>query len=72
MPQQKAYIASYVDSLETALYSSNFTDTVIGYRHYLDVKSYIDYFLMNEVARNADGFKRVFSITRIKTRMEEN
>lgn len=58
MPQQKAYIASYVDSLETALYSSNFTDTVIGYRHYLDVKSYIDYFLMNEVARNADGFKK--------------
>jgi len=58
VPQQKAYIAAYVDSLETALYSPNFTDTLLGYRHYLDVKSYIDYFLMNEVARNADGFKK--------------
>ena len=58
MPQQKAYIASYVDSLETALYSPNFTDTATGYRHYMDVKSFIDYFLMNEVARNADGFKK--------------
>ena len=42
---QKAYIASYVDSLETALYSEDFADPVTGYRKYLDVKSFIDYFL---------------------------
>ena len=55
---QKAYIASYIDSLETALYSPNFADPVTGYRKYLDVKSFIDYFLVNEVARSADGFKK--------------
>jgi CotH kinase protein/Secretion system C-terminal sorting domain len=55
---QKAYIASYVDTLETALYSNNFTDTAVGYRKYLGVKSFIDYFLVNELARNADGFKK--------------
>jgi len=55
---QKTYIASYVDSLEDALYSSNFADPVNGYRKYLDVKSFIDYFLMNELARNPDGFKK--------------
>ena len=55
---QKAYIASFVDSLETALYSSNFTDPILGYRKYMDVKSFIDYFLVNEVSRNADGFKK--------------
>ncbi|CAN5573915.1 hypothetical protein BH11BAC2_BH11BAC2_03680 [soil metagenome] len=58
LPQQKAYIASYVDSLETALYSPNFTDTATGYRKYLDVKSFIDYFLVNELSRNNDGFKK--------------
>ncbi len=57
-PKQKKYIAAFVDSLETALYSSNFSDPVLGYRKYLDVKSFIDYFLVNEVARNADGFKK--------------
>lgn len=55
---QKAYIASYVDSLETALYSPNFADPVTGYRKYMDVPSFIDYFLVNEVARSADGFKK--------------
>lgn len=55
---QKQYIASFVDSLETALYSPNFADPTTGYRNYMDVKSFIDYFLVNEVARSADGFKK--------------
>ncbi len=55
---QKSYIASYVDSLEDALYSTNFADTATGYRKYLDVKSFIDYFLVNELSRSADGFKK--------------
>lgn len=57
-PLQKAYIASYIDSLEDALYSSNFADTLLGYRKYLDVKSFIDYFIVNELSRNNDGFKK--------------
>ena len=55
---QKESIAGYIDSLETALYSAEFADTVAGYRKYLDIKSFIDYFIVNEVARNADGFKK--------------
>ena len=58
LPEQKTYIASYVDSLETALYSDDFADEENGYRKYLDVKSFIDYFLVNELARNGDGFKK--------------
>lgn len=56
--QQRAYIASFIDSLETALYSPAFADPVIGYRRYLDVPSFINYFLVNEVARSNDGFKK--------------
>ena len=55
---QKAYIAAYIDSLETALYSDDFADPEIGYRKYLDVNSFIDYFLVNELSRNNDGFKK--------------
>lgn len=57
-PKQKTYIASFVDSLEGALYSSNFADTTNGYRRYLDTKSFIDYFIINELSRNNDGFKK--------------
>jgi hypothetical protein len=55
---QRAYIASFVDSLETALYSSSFGDPITGYRQFLDVSSFINYFLVNEVSRNNDGFKK--------------
>lgn len=56
--QQKLYIAGYVDSLETALYSTNFADNINGYRKYLEVNSFIDYFIINELSRNNDGFKK--------------
>jgi hypothetical protein len=55
---QKNYIALFIDSLEDALYSPNFADTALGYRKYLDTKSFIDYFLINELARSNDGFKK--------------
>jgi hypothetical protein len=55
---QRDYIAAYVDSLETALYSTAFADAVVGYRNFLDVPSFIAYFLVNELARSNDGFKK--------------
>lgn len=58
VPAQRTYIASFIDSLETALYGQNFTDPIEGYRKYLDVPSFITYFLVNELARNNDGFKK--------------
>ncbi len=57
-PSQKDYIAAFVDSMETALYSDAFEDPVSGYRQFLDVESFIDYFLLNELSRNNDGFKK--------------
>jgi hypothetical protein len=56
--EQKLYIASYIDSLETALYSEDFTNPETGYRKYMNIESFIDYFLVNELARSADGFKK--------------
>lgn len=56
--EQADYIAAYIDTLETALYAPDFADPITGYRSYLDVPSFIAYFLVNEVARNNDGFKK--------------
>lgn len=58
MPQQMSYIQTYIDDFETALYGTNFDDPVNGYRKYIDVPSFIDYFIINEVMRNVDGYKK--------------
>lgn len=55
---QKNYLKNYVFSFEAALYSSYFSNEQNGYRAYIDQQSFIDYFLVNEVARNNDGFKK--------------
>jgi hypothetical protein len=57
-PAQKEYIQFYVSSFESVLYSTGYADTANGYRKYIDAGSFIDYFLVNEVARNNDGFKK--------------
>lgn len=56
--QQKEYIAAFVDSMETALYGPDFASEELGYRQFLDIESFIDYFLINELSRNNDGFKK--------------
>ncbi len=55
-PQQH-YIQNFTDDFEDALYTRKFDDHD-GYRSYIDVSSFIDYFLVNEVSRNNDGFKK--------------
>lgn len=57
-PQQVTYIQNYVDSAETALLASNFADPVNGYRKYMDVGSFIDFFIITEMSKNVDGYKR--------------
>lgn len=58
VPQQKTYIQTFIYDYETALYGPNFTDTTNGWRKYLSDRSFIDYFIVNEMARNVDGFKK--------------
>lgn len=55
-PAQVEYIQSYVDTFETALhdYSSN---PLYDYKDYIDMGSFIDYFILNELSRNVDGYR---------------
>ncbi|MFT5185855.1 MAG: hypothetical protein ACI84C_003004, partial [Flavobacteriales bacterium] len=55
---QKEYLSTFMDSLESAMYGENFTDEELGYRKHLDTESFIDYFILNELSRNNDGFKK--------------
>jgi hypothetical protein len=56
-PEQKTYIQDYVNDFETALAGTNYTDPVSGYRNYIDVNSFIDFFIINEASKNVDGYR---------------
>jgi hypothetical protein len=55
IPAQTSYISNYVDTAETALFSSNFTDPAQGWRAYFDEASAVNYYIVNEVMGNVDG-----------------
>ena len=57
-PEQFTYIQNFVDSMELAIQSEDFMDAEKGYAHFIDVPSFVDYFIHTELSLNADGYKR--------------
>jgi hypothetical protein len=56
-PDQLNYIKTYVDNWETALKSVNFANPQIGFRAFSDEQSFIDFFIVNELSKNVDGYR---------------
>ena len=52
---QETYIKDYVDQFETVLHSSDFANPATGYAAYIDVDSFIRWYLVNEIFRNVDA-----------------
>lgn len=52
---KKAQIQMFLEEAETTLFGNLFTDSVKGWRKYLDEDSWIDWFIINEIAKNGDG-----------------
>lgn len=49
------YIFDLIDTFEKNLQSSIFKDPTEGYAKYIDIDSFIDYFLINEITKNTDA-----------------
>lgn len=58
--QQHDYLKSYVTTFESVLYGPMLHDTTAGYYKFVNMQSFTDYFIVNELARNNDGFKKSF------------
>ena len=56
--KQLTYIEAFVDSVELTIQSEHFTDPRWGYARFIDVPSFVDYFIHTELSLNADGYKR--------------
>lgn len=55
--QQKDYIKAFVDSFETVIASSYYSDPWIGYQKYVGIESLVDYFILNEISKNVDAYR---------------
>ena len=55
--QQTDYIQDHVTAFEDALAGDDFADSLLGYAPYIDVRSFIDLYLINELSKNIDGYR---------------
>ena len=58
-PQQRNAISDWFDEMESVLYGRTegvtWNDPINGYAKYIDVDSFIDYFILNDLPHNGDG-----------------
>ncbi len=56
-PGQKTYIKNKITAFENALHGSKYLDPYVGYKTFIDVSSFVDYFIMVELSKNTDGYR---------------
>ena len=49
------YIKNLINEFETVLFGSQFTDPVLGYAKYIDIDSFVDWYLISEITKNQDS-----------------
>lgn len=54
---QKAYIREWIGAFEEVMASDAYADASAGYPALLDVDSFVDYVILNELSRNVDGYR---------------
>ena len=54
--QQRSFIKTYFGKLESAVFSSSYTDKQKGYRKYLDLDSFLRNFIVGEFCGNTDTY----------------
>ena len=56
--QQKNYLKTAVNSFESVLYGSGFASTSTGYPAWIKMNSFLDFFIVSEVSRNMDAYRK--------------
>lgn len=54
---QYNYIRDHVHQFEDIMNSSGFEDPSTGYPSMIDIQSFVDFFFVNEISRNVDGYR---------------
>ena len=57
---QYNYIRNHYNTMENAIYASNYKDPINGYRKYIDVETFVRHFLVGEISGNTDTYWSVY------------
>lgn len=57
VPEQREYIQNFITGFEELFIDGSYTDPDEGYYNWVDWQSFIDYAIMQEYAKNVDGFR---------------
>ena len=57
VPEQEEYIQNYIDDFENIMLSSNYADSITGYPSVMNVESFVDFILVQELAKNVDAYR---------------
>ncbi len=49
------YVKDFVSKAENALYSDSFLDPTAGYKNFIDIESFVEWYLVNELTKNVDA-----------------
>lgn len=57
MQEQRDYIQDHITAFEDALAGPDFADPELGYAPFVDLGSFMDLYLINELSKNIDGYR---------------
>ncbi|WP_431884650.1 CotH kinase family protein [Micromonospora wenchangensis] len=57
-PEQQAWLTGHLQQFNDLMQSGDFADPVTGYPAWIDVGSFVDSFILNELTRNFDAYAR--------------
>ncbi len=55
--EQKTYIQNWIFRFEKTFYANTFMEVDSGYYRFVNLNSFIDFFILNEISRNVDGYR---------------
>jgi len=55
--QQKSYIKNFIDRFENTMYGENYNNPVSGYPFFINIDSFVDVFILNELSKNVDAYR---------------
>jgi len=57
VPEQETYIYNQINEFESLMMSPQYADIDVGYINYINVDTFIDFFILNEIGKNVDGYR---------------
>ena len=64
--EQENYISSFINEFEEVMNEGDFHTPENSYTNFLDVDSFVDYLILNELSRNVDGYRLSAYLTKQK------